>query len=290
MMVCVTAHVQMVEPLPRGQLRGTKRAPTVQAVDPAAPVDFFAFFPAGDKNPKPGSGKRSQQKAAKTWKVFDPMQKGFPWRAGICGDLKNQRPQEHKRGGRYYHGGMIAKTYKAGSVIDLKLSMNQNHNGYFVFHVCNVDKCGGEIATTCFHNGACRRLERARTHLCDRRRTKLCGPIDRNHKDRWYLPCAKNAVRPSGIDNYGFKKEVRYRLPDRFTCDHCVLHFYYTSANSCLPPGTAEYFTGPDKPSWGKCRGESGAIGQFVAHGRTCGGKEFSEEYYNCADIRILPR
>lgn len=284
-----TCHVQVVDPLPRGQLRGTKRAPSIKAIDRLAPTDSYAFFPAGDKNARRGSGKRSQERAVKNWSNFEPTKRGFQWRAGICSDEKSSWKQDHKRGGKYYNNGMISKSYIAGSIIDIKLSMNENHNGYFEFHICNVEKCGGEISEQCFYNGACRKLERAWNVLCDEQKNRLCGPIDRSNKGRWYVPCAVNADKGARLDNYGFRNEVRYKLPDGFTCAHCVLHFYYTSANNCNPPGVVQYFKGPDKPSWGTCKGQAGAVGQ-LAESSDCGGRTFPEEYYSCSDIRITAR
>lgn len=29
---------------------------------------------------------------------------------------------------------------------------------------------------------------------------------------------------------------VRYKLPDSFSCEHCMLHWYWISGNSCNPP------------------------------------------------------
>lgn len=294
---CGSSHVQLVEPLPRGSLRGTSRSPSVRAIDRRAPVDGLVFYPAGNRGIlgngrfKEGAGKESQRRAVRFWRVFEPSSRGFPWRAGVCGDVKTKRLQDHRVGGRFFYNAKISKSYLSGSIIDLKVSMNQNHNGYFVFHVCDASKCGGDILPSCFERGFCRKLRRVRTPACDdRQRPFQCGPIDRNNPDRWYVPCARKARNAQGLDNYGFSGEMKYRLPAGFVCNHCVLHFYHTSANNCLPPGTTEYFTGPDRPSWGQCIGEGGARGQFAAGQGECGGEVFAEEYYNCADIRIATR
>lgn len=84
---------------------------------------------------------------------------------------------------------------------------------------------------------------------------------------------------------------MRFRLPNGFTCRHCVLHFYYASADRCNPPGVLEYFHGPDRPRrWGRCTGGGGAIGGFSLNAPCTAYGKFSEEYYNCADIEIRPR
>ena len=239
------AHVQLVEPLPRGSLAGTKRAASIQAVDRVAPVDPYLFFPAGDRGLRrnggvvPGSGKRSQMAAVSSWTDFEPTKKTFAWRAGICGDSLKQRPREHMKNGKYFYDAKISKSYITGSAIDIKVSLNQNHNGFFVFHVCDVSKCGGDINPQCFKGGFCRRLNRAPSSTCNQFPGR-CGPIDKRNRDRWYIPCAQNTRSFDGIDNYGFNGELKYYLPKGFICQHCVLHFYHSSANNCLPKGVRE--------------------------------------------------
>lgn len=88
----------------------------------------------------------------------------------------------------------------------------------------------------------------------------------------------------------GRRNTMRFRLPKNFTCKHCVLHFYYASADRCNPPGVLDYFHGPDRPKrWGTCTGGGGAIGGFSVNGPCTSKGKFSEEYYNCADIEIRP-
>lgn len=290
----VRGHVQLVDPLPRGQLRGT-RVKSIKPVDRDAPNDPRIFFPAGNKGSTPGSGHASQKRAVSAWHEFKPLEKSFTtrWRTGVCGDVKGKYPMDHVSGGKYYHGGKIVKTYIAGSVINFKLSMNANHNGYFQFHICNLKKCGGVLSPKCFNRkGACKELKRASNPICDRGKSKMCGPIDPHNPGRWYVPCPFNLpVYPKknygNLDNYGMRDEVKYHLPSNFVCSHCVLHFFYTSASNCNPPGVDEYFYGPNRPSWGSCPGASSAIGQYANTG-LCGGRVFPEEYMNCADVRVV--
>lgn len=289
-------HVQLVDPLPRGQLRGT-RVKSIRPVDRDAPNDPKVFFPAGNKSPLRGSGHRSQKHAVKSWKEFKPLETSFQaqWRTGVCGDVKGRYPMDHLRGGKYYYGGKIVKTYIAGSVINFKLSMNANHNGFFQFHICNLKKCGGVLSPKCFTTkGACKELKRASNTVCDSGTSRMCGPIDRKNPGRWYVPCPLNVgVYPNKIygalDNYGMRGEVKYHLPSKFVCSHCVLHFFYTSASNCNPPGVKEYFEGPKRPLWGRCPGANSAVGQYADTG-LCGGRNFPEEYMNCADVRVVPK
>lgn len=279
------AHGTLIEPPPRGLLRGHNLAPKMRIVDHRAPRDFKAHFPAGDKNDAPGSGLRSQERTAKKWTVFQPMRKGFQWRASVCGDLPNMRRKPHLRGGEFYHRGRIVKTYKAGSIVSFRAIIAAHHNGFFEFHLCNVGKCGGEISGKCFRTrGACVKLRRAYTPQCDGKKSRRCGPVDPNDRGRWYIPCDA-----PGVDRLGDGDLMRYYIPKGFHCKHCVLHFYWSAANSCNPPGVVKYFTGPSRPShWPRCHGQGGAIRGWTSVQKTCG-ERFPEEYYQCADVRVVP-
>lgn len=262
-------------------------------IDPDAPTEWIPHFPAGDKTSSPGSAKRSQQRAAgrEGWTPFRPLDRNFKWRSGVCGDLKG-RQEDHLKGGKYYHGGEIVATYRQGGILEVGLSIVAHHNGFIELHVCNVAKCpGGDISEECFRRGACQPVERARNPLCDSGRSPACGPIDRNHRNRWYLPCSRYPLQNFRIETYG-PKTIQYRLPKHLQCEHCVLQWYWSSGNDCNADGVYDYFTGPDRPvQWlnSKCKGQAGAVGGVNLNRKTCGGRDFTEEYLQCADIRILP-
>lgn len=81
----VVAHGLVTIPRQRGALRVRNRL--VGDIDPDAPFDPAAHYPAGDKNSAPGSGKRSVMKAASNfWIPYEPLRDDFKWRAGVCGD------------------------------------------------------------------------------------------------------------------------------------------------------------------------------------------------------------
>lgn len=277
------AHGQLNEPAQRGLLRGNNLWP--HPVDRNAPYDPYSHFPAGDKNSRPGAGKLSQERAVNfNWTPFDPTKSSFKWRAGVCGDPKGGS-QDHMRGGQYYYDGKIVKTYNQGGILEAKISVVAHHNGFVELHVCNVKQCGGEISESCFRSGNCQKLIRTLEPSCESRDDKGCAPRDPKHPGRWFLPCASGKE----IDVYGGSK-MRFRLPENLSCDHCVLHWRWVGANGCNPPGVVEYFRGPRGPKWGNCPGQGGAIGGYTSVQKTCEGRSFAEEYYQCADIRILSR
>ncbi len=82
---------------------------------------------------------------------------------------------------------------------------------------------------------------------------------------------------------------MRFHLPADMHCTHCVLQWYYVAANWCNPPGIVRFFTSNRSPLWGDCEGQGEARGGYRPW-NPCGGTKFPEEYYECADIRILPK
>lgn len=188
------------------------------------------------------------------------------------------------RGGIYYHDGIVTATYENG-YLDAKVAVVAHHNGFFEMHVCDVEKCGGEISTSCFRNKHCYQLLRDKNTSCESRNNQRCAPVDPKYPGRWYLPCKKNP----DYDVFGGGDTMRFLFPKGLRCKHCVLSWFWTSANTCNPPGVIEFFEGPRGPNWNKCWGEAGAQGGYTKVQQPCAGSRFPEEYYQCADIAVLP-
>lgn len=279
-----SSHGFMGIPPQRGCTNGNQYAKWLPKYDVRATIDYGAHFPAGDKSIRKGSGGRSQQKAAgrQGWTPYTPASRNFRPRAGVCGDTLWGR--DHLRGGRFYNGGRIHKTYVQGGTIEFTVAVTEHHNGYFAFWVCDIAKCGGEISWKCFQRGHCYKLNRAWDQRCESRADHMCAPTDPKNPHRWYLPCPK---APTTV--YGGGGRMRYHLPKHLSCKHCVIQWYWASANSCNPPGLIEFFTSKRSPWWGKCRGQGDAVGGWRRWPARCGGRRFSEEYLQCADIRINP-
>lgn len=275
------SHGLLFDPPQRGILPGNHFTPHLKPIS-GAPYDPYAHFPAGDKHVRPGAGLRSQEKEGSfNWTPFTPLLSSFRWRAGVCGDLKGSPAAgEHLRGGKYYYGGTVTRTFRVGGILRARVSIVAHHNGFLEFHVCDVAKCGGEISAACFRRGFCYALRRVRNKSCESRTDPMCAPIDPKYPGRWYLPCSAGGK----FDVYD---KIMYRLPRGLRCEHCVLHWFWSAANTCNPPGVREYFEGNRGPKWRPCPGQGGAIGGYTKVQRDCGGKLFPEEYYQCADIRI---
>lgn len=196
-----------------------------------------------------------------------------------------------RQGGEFYYppeDPFRTKTFEQGEVIDIEINVVSHHNGYFEFYICNLDTCStDDISTQCFHSGHCEKLLRAPSY-CDSGDSQDCGPIDPNNPGRWYLPCG---LFPKGQSLYGGKEKgsMKYQLPADLVCDHCVVQWYWTAANTCNPPGVVEYFESENAPRWPPCQGQGGAIGGYTAVQAPCHGDKFPEEYWQCSDIRIIP-
>lgn len=258
-----------------------------------APVDFFAHFPAGDKSTEPGAAVRSQEKVGRKWTPFAPTKGNFKWRAGVCGDEVG-KPQDHMRyergksgkPGKFYFGGQITRTFAEGSIMPVEINLVAHHNGFIELHVCDISKCGGFMSEACFKKGHCRHLRRAKNKSCDSGMDKKCGPIDPKFPHRWYLPCTNV---PENVQERHGGPKMTWQLPSNFTCKHCVLHWFWSTANTCNPPGVIAYFQGKHGPkNWGNCPGQNGAMGGYSTRAGPCGPNTFPEEYYQCADIAIL--
>lgn len=276
----------MTIPPQRGALTPTNKF-NRNGTFPNAPADQKAHFPAGDKSSDSGAAARSQTREAGDagWSPFEPMRHSFKWRAGVCGDEKGLE-QAHMRGGQFYYGGMISRTYQQGAVIDIEVNIVANHNGFMELHICDVAKCGGEISEACFKQGHCYQLLRAHNPSCDSGYDLRCAPRDPSYPGRWYLPCA---TKPENSQERFGGPKMQYQLPEGLTCEHCVLHWFWSAANTCNPPGVIAFYEGPYGPkNWGECVGQGGAKGGYSKVQKDCEKNRFPEEYYQCADVSIV--
>lgn len=281
------SHGLLTDPSQRGALTPKNKFNT-NGTFPNAPADQKAHFPAGDKSSEPGAAVRSQiaQAGPAGWSPFNPTDPSFKWRAGVCGDQIG-KPQEHMRGGIYYYNAQIVRTYTQGSVIQVEINIVAHHNGFVQLHICDVSKCGGEISEDCFKQGHCKKLLRAPNGSCDSGFDLRCAPIDPANPGRWYLPCT--TVPENTQERFG-REKMLYQLPKSLTCDHCVVHWFWTAANTCNPPGVIDFYEGPFGPkNWGDCFGQAGAKGGYTKVQKDCSKDRFPEEYYQCADVAILP-
>jgi len=197
-------------------------------------------------------------------------------RHGLCGDPAGQ--DDHMVGGKSYNGNTVG-TYTSGGTIDIDVGVTAHHNGHFEFYLCNKDDLvdpSGPITQDCLNKHPLKRTEGFPS----------TNPIDPKYPTRYYLDpkCSLSTEFFADAAVTGWKvPTMRFDLPD-IECEHCVLQFYWVTANSCLPPGYAEY-SFPTTHS--ECSGDGGSSGWWAPHLGPCT-SSYPEEFWNCADIKLV--
>ena len=270
--VRAAAHGFMKTPRTRGAYCSNEVKPNLQLPEGCKAIDYCPHC-------LNGGGVGSVRKALKG--NFSPYRSDNRVRAGLCGDALGTN--DHMVGGKYvpYEKAPIVAGYEPGSAIDFEIHINTNHNGFMVFYLCDLDACGTtDLEQKCFTGGHCKKLERISISRCEKGDKFECGPIDEMDRTRWYVPCRGGGQKDKG----GKSGTVRYQLPNNMNCKHCVVQFYWVTANSCNPVNYRPYFE--SKP-FGTCAGDGGAKGGINEVLADCGGDNFPEEFWGCADVTI---
>lgn len=228
------------------------------------------------------------------WQLYDPLSnfEGSATRAGLCGDPKGNH--EHMIGGDFlplsYGNVPIVDHWKTGAEVDFVAEIDTNHNGYFEFFLCNLDSCKSkDIDGKCFKQRSCYKLQRVRHPDCEdpaKNTHYECGPIDTEYPGRWYLPCRNTGHVGVHIVG-GPSGTMRYKLPSGVRCKHCVVQWYWATANSCAPRGLLNYMLRNNNPFGTTCESDGGGRGTFRKGMATCGGMKIPEEFWSCADVQI---
>ncbi|XP_025834194.1 uncharacterized protein LOC108744522 isoform X2 [Agrilus planipennis] len=140
-------------------------------------------------------------------------------KCGVCGDAWDSKlPRPHEYGGTYGQG-VIVRKYNPGGIMNIRVELTANHNGYFIFSLCPDYK--------------------NTTQYClDKNILTLAKPqSDVEHKSVKYYPKEGNRVY-----------EIKYRLP-KMSCEHCVLQWRYIAGNNWgqCPNGTEAVGCGPQE-------------------------------------------
>ena len=167
----------------------------------------------------------------------------------IFKDPWDENPREHEPGGKYATG-QIAKTYTEGDEVTFIIEITANHYGYFEFRLCENDEPMAKVDQTCFDKNLLLILNNNEDKIAGSSKFVVADSPALN-RYKFFLPNKNNG-----------QFEVRARLPSGVSCKNCVLQWRYHAGNN---------------------------FGQ-ANNGRTClGCSERQEEFYNCADIEILP-
>lgn len=169
---------------------------------------------------------------------------------GVCGGISGETSGDFEAGGKYATK-KIAGTYAAGQIITLRLTMTAPHGGRWSFGVCKVPDGASDADE-----------RRAVTQRClDSRRLIIMDPKNPGKgTPYWWVGKATNG-------DYSFQA----KLPDDVECARCVLQWHWETGNSCNIPGTPKGYE------------MSSTMG-------SCEGAQVMEEFWNCADVTILPK
>lgn len=279
-------HGQMCEPRQRGAYKSASRRCLYDKDIGKSNVvtDFCPHCLSGG-----GVGTVARNLPPNGWAVYDPIKDiTTAQRASLCGDARGGT--NHLLGGRFvppsYENVPIVNVSQTGGTIDFVMQLDTNHNGYFDFFLCNLDACGTpDIEESCFVNGHCHKLQRVAEPTCEDPASNtqhFCSPIDPVYPGRWYIPCRQSRLVVGGDNGI-----MRYKLPDGVTCAHCVLQWYWGTANSCNPAGLKSYFIRHAANLEAMCNAiDGGPVAHSPRLGK-CGGSKVPEEFWSCGDMQI---
>jgi len=222
--------------------------------------------------------------------------KDDPGSHGLCGDpVQNSAEPMGISDMKYMKAGELQRTYVAGSVVEFKVGVSTHHWGHYEFRICDrvLDQSLESAAAgqECLNTWL---LERApRSASCGETFEGDCQRINPQHPERWYLPPPGSVGQQVAgldwddtwaqpVDPNNEVHTMRFLIPADLQCDHCTLQWYYASGNTCAYD--ADYFSFDPgfkfwihyQENWATCDNSC------------CGGAKWGEEFWNCADIRVV--
>ena len=179
---------------------------------------------------------------------------------GMCGDPA-KGPLDHEAGGKFATGD-ITGIYVEGGLIHLATAMSTYHKGMIEYRICRFPAGSGPAAEKAALTEAC---------LDEHILTQADIPGAQVPKGRYYfLGNASDAgFDPPKLFHHTFQ------LPSGLVCDgvseKCVLQMHYVTGNSCNDPAIPKEYR--------------------LSYLNTCGmSGSWPEEFWNCADIKILSK
>jgi len=170
----------------------------------------------------------------------------------------------------------------------ITVRVTAHHMGHYEFRICD-EVIDGSLSDpdACLNRWVLERATPEEAGFTDCQPgddRAVCVPFDPRHPERWYLP---PSTEISGTHTSYFK------VPANLQCDTCALQWHWWSANSCEPAGDYDsykdilqskgYWTGGKAAWWtafsGACNGPAGPNGHSGC----------VEQFWNCADIKVLP-
>jgi hypothetical protein len=193
-------------------------------------------------------------------------------RGSICGDKVGET--------KWMTPGPVNTTYKAGAIIDTDIIFAQNHLGRYFVRLCPLDAT--DEATQCQDlqraDGKGRAVDLPWTPGWHGVTPGYIAPLEIDGFSLYQMPPVGKAegCKEWACDEFKdmWVYRTQWQLPAKFTCEHCMLQFFYQTGSRCWPD-CLEDSKGPCKPNpteYHRC-GEDGA--------------SYPELFWNCADIAI---
>eukprot|EP00798_Chlamydomonas_sp_ICE-L_P010153 gene10153-8056_t len=212
---------------------------------------------------------------------------GLPWPNGgfgVCGDPYDATEPK-------WITPLGKTTYLQGETIQVQSLIHAYHRGRFGLSICPYTSDQAALEACLQRPESVMNSDQAAHEACLQRPESIMARADSVYPGMpWY--CLESVGDGSGTKtlytkNDSFSGEdvytMTYRLPTGLVCDHCVMRWYYGTSNSCQPPCTPENpFYDPADP----------VNGCNIYKLQICGSPEapdYPEEFWNCADIEIIP-
>lgn len=222
-----------------------------------------------------------------------------PGSHGLCGDPAQNSPEPLSIGDMKY---MVAtntqRTYTAGSVVSFVVAVSTHHMGHYEFRICDRALDGGigsaAIGQECLNTWVLERAPRD-DQACGQDVFGDCQPNNPAHPGRWYLPPPTSTTGIAGGDwqdewaqpAYGNEEihVMRFVIPGGLSCERCTLQWYYATGNTCAYDG--DYLTfDPGFKFWVHYKQPWATCGNACCGDQGVG--SFGEEFWNCADVKVL--
>jgi len=232
--------------------------------------------------------------------------KNAPRSHGLCGDpVQGKSPPADWRDETYLVPNPVQRSYTAGDVVEFHVGVSTHHQGHYEFRIC--DKAlSRDVFQTRAEGQACLDswvLERAQPRAdCKPDDPDAdCQILDPDQPHRWFLPPTGANTQEAGPNwddrmaspHYSESEvhRMRYKIPLDLNCTHCTLQWYWSTGNTCLyDSGYFSYFSKMAAAGWSASNWCASCMSGSDCTGKCCGAPsgKFAEEFWNCADIRVL--
>jgi len=231
---------------------------------------------------------------------------------GLCGDpFQGQSPTEPTVEQETYmqYTTEPQRTYTGGDVVEFVIGVGTHHMGHFEFRLCEqkIDtSTSREDGQACLNEHVLERadpdVEYGNCVVNDERGD--CQPLDPNHPGRWHMPPPNQMVQVAGEHwSDDLKRDIsgdlgslpasgqvfymRYKIPASVSCAHCTLQWYWATGNSCMyDTDYSTYFKMIATMGWNSAAWSGFAL---TNPDKICTSSSYGEEFWNCADIAVLP-